>query len=101
MAMEQVNQPFDQMSTFQGNQFQHPHGPRQQGRTHQRGARTKEEAYYEGRIIKEEDRESDFIHRRHGAKNRGGRNREDKKLDNIKMKISAFQGRSNPEAYLE
>ena len=101
MAMEQVNERFDQMSMSQGNQFQQHSGNRQKGIAQQRGART-EDNDYEVRFSEEEDHESDFIHRRQrGHRDRGGRNKEDGNLDSIKMKIPAFQGKSDPEAYLE
>ena len=44
----------------------------------------------------EEDRDSIVNYRRPG-----GRFREDNNLGGIKMKIPSFQGRSDPEAYLE
>ncbi|GFS39345.1 hypothetical protein Acr_00g0062420 [Actinidia rufa] len=46
------------------------------------------------------DRMSVGSHRRYG-RDRGARNRVDHNLGSIKMKILAFQGKSNPGAYLE
>ena len=40
-------------------------------------------------------------YRRNGGRAREGRNREDNSLGSIKMKIPSFQGRSDPEAYLD
>ena len=39
--------------------------------------------------------------RRYGGRHREDRNREDNNLGNIKMKIPSFQGKNDPEAYLE
>lgn len=91
----------DQMSDIRGEQSQNPPGGRPKGRAQQRGARTNDTNYYEGRFSEEEDRESEFLHQRHGARDRGGRNREDSNLDSIKMKIPAFQGRSDLGVYME
>ena len=38
---------------------------------------------------------------RYGGRHREDRNREDNNLGNIKMKISFFQGKNDPAAYLE
>lgn len=74
---------------------QKPHGAQQ------RETKT-EENYFEGEFSDEEDRESGFLHQRpRGPRKREGRNRADDNVNNIKMKIPAFQGRSDPEAYLE
>ena len=72
-----------------------------------------------GRVILEDDEEEDeleeleeppinrgrFRHgnenRRHGNGNREARNREDNNMGGIKMKITPFQGKNDPEAYLE
>ena len=48
----------------------------------------------------DEGEDSAGSHRRFG-RDRGVRNREDDSLRGIKMKIPSFQGKSNPEAYLE
>ena len=72
-----------------------------------------------GRVISEDDEEEDeleeleeppinrgrFRHinenRRHANGNREARNREDNNMGGIKMKIPPFQGKNDPEAYLE
>ena len=38
---------------------------------------------------------------RYGERHREYRNREDNNLGNIKIKIPSFQGKNDPEAYLE
>ena len=64
-----------------------------------------------GRVILEDDEEDEVeeleeppINRgrfRHGNGNREARNREDNNMGGIKMKIPPFQGKNDPEAYLE
>ena len=49
----------------------------------------------------EDDWNSEASYRGHGGWAREHRNREDNNLGSIKMKIPSFQGRSNPQAYLE
>ncbi|KAL6323035.1 hypothetical protein AAG906_023653 [Vitis piasezkii] len=39
--------------------------------------------------------------RRNGGRFREARNREDNNLGSIKMKISSFQGKNDPKAFLE
>lgn len=45
----------DQMSDIRGEQSQNPPGGRPKGRAQQRGARTNDTNYYEGRFSEEED----------------------------------------------
>ena len=72
-----------------------------------------------GHVILEDDEEEDEVeeleeppinrgrfrhgneNRRHGNGNREARNREDNNMGGIKMKIPPFQGKNDPEAYLE
>ena len=51
-----------------------------------------------GGIEDDDDRETVYAPRRQG---RGARHREDNNLGSIKMKIPSFQGKNDPEAYLE
>jgi hypothetical protein len=62
--------------------------------------REDEERYGSG-FDEEEDRESIVNNRRPRGRFGEARNHEDNKLGGIKMKIPSFQGRSDPEAYLE
>uniref|UniRef100_A0A2N9IM79 RNA-directed DNA polymerase n=1 Tax=Fagus sylvatica TaxID=28930 RepID=A0A2N9IM79_FAGSY len=64
-------------------------------------AREEEEERYGSGFDEEEDRDSIVNNRRPGGRFGGARNREDNNLGGIKMKIPSFQGRSDPEAYLE
>ena len=69
------------------------------GRVHQR--EDENEGDLEGVVSDDEiDRMSAGNHRRYGG-NREDRNQVDNYLGNIKMRIPAFQGKSDPEAYLE
>ena len=61
-----------------------------------------EEEEYEGDGFKVEiDRDSVVNSRRYEGRLREARNREDNNLGSIKMKIPSFQGKNDPEAYLE
>ena len=71
-----------------------------------RGVRVEEEEYFGEGFDDENDRESIGNHRRYGGRGREVRgrevrNREDNNLGSIKMKIPSFQGKSDPETYLE
>jgi hypothetical protein len=63
--------------------------------------RDEDEERYGSGFDEEEDRESIVNNRRPGGRFGEARNREDNNLGGIKMKIPSFQGRSDPEAYLE
>jgi hypothetical protein len=63
--------------------------------------REEDEERYGYGFDEEEDRESIVNSRRPGGGFGEARNREDNNLGGIKMKIPSFQGRSDPEAYLE
>ena len=65
-----------------------------------------------GRVISEDDEEEDELEEleeppinrgrfRRGNGNREARNREDNNMGGIKMKIPLFQGKNDPQAYLE
>ena len=61
-----------------------------------------EEKEYDGNGFEDEkDHDSIVGDRRYGGRYREDRNREDNNLGNIKMKIPSFQGKNDPEAYLE
>lgn len=82
---------------------QPPPGPNAQGRGRvpPRRERAENVRDYELGSDEEDDGESVESHRRYGGRGRNARNREDNNLGSIKMKIPSFQGRSDPEAYLE
>ena len=63
--------------------------------------RDEDEEYYGVGYDEEDDRDSVVSNRRHGGWFREVRNWEDKSLGSIKMKIPSFQGKTDPEAYLE
>lgn len=60
----------------------------------------KNDEEFEGANLEEFDKMSMGSHRRYG-RGREVRNRTDNNLGSIKMKIPAFQGKSDPEAFLE
>ena len=63
--------------------------------------REEDEECYGFGFDEEEDQDSIVSNRRPGGRFREARNCEDNNLGGIKMKIPSFQGRSDPEAYLE
>ena len=79
---------------------QPPNAPNvhRRGRLHQRAIGDVDD--FEGDSGEEADRMSVGSHRRYG-RDRGARNWVDHNLGSIKMKVPAFQGKSDPEAYLE
>ena len=84
--------------------FEHPRNPptvRRRERLPRRGARVDEEEYDGGNFEDENVYDSGVSNRRYGRRHREDRNREDNNLGNIKMKIPSFQGKNDPEAYLE
>ncbi|RVX04728.1 hypothetical protein CK203_024994 [Vitis vinifera] len=66
-----------------------------------REERVEDEEYYYVGFDEEDDRDSIVGNRRYGGQFREARNWEDNNLSSIKMKILSFQGKTDPEAYLE
>ena len=66
-----------------------------------REVRVKDEEYYYVGFDEEDDRDSIVGNRRYGGQFIEARNWEDNNLCSIKMKILSFQGKTDPEAYLE
>ena len=84
--------------------FEHPRNPpttRRKERLPRRGARVDEEEFDGGVFEDENGYDSGVSNRRYGGRHREARNQEDNNLRNIKMKIPPFQGKNDPEAYLE
>jgi hypothetical protein len=98
MEMEQVHERIDQMENRHEEQPQNGHNLRRSERV---PPREKDEERYGSGFDEEEDWDSIVNNRRPGGRFREVRNREDNNLGGIKMKIPSFQGRSDPEAYLE
>uniref|UniRef100_A0A2N9IKB5 CCHC-type domain-containing protein n=1 Tax=Fagus sylvatica TaxID=28930 RepID=A0A2N9IKB5_FAGSY len=98
IEMEQVHERIDQMENRREEQKQNGRNLRRRERI---PAREEEEERYGSGFDEEEDRDSIVNNRRPGGRFGGARNREDNNLSGIKMKIPSFQGRSDPEAYLE
>ena len=66
-----------------------------------RGVRVEEDEYDGNGFEDENNHDSAVGDRRYGGRHREARNHEDNNLRNIKMKIPSFQGKNDPEAYLE
>jgi hypothetical protein len=98
IAMEQVHERIDQMENRCEEQPQNGRNLRRRERV---PPREEEEERYGSGFDEEEDRDSIVNNRRPGGRFGEARNREDNNLGGIKMKIPSFQGRSDPEAYLE
>ena len=84
--------------------FEHPRNPptgHRRDKLPRRGARVDEEEYDEGDFEDENGYDSVVSNRWYGGRHREDRNREDNNLGNIKRKIPSFQGKNDPEAYLE
>ena len=84
--------------------FEHPRNPptvRRRERLPRRGARVDEEEYDGGDFEDENVYDSGVSNRRYGGRHGEDRNQEDNNLGNIKMKIPSFQGKNDPEAYIE
>ena len=92
--MEQVHERIDQVENACVEQ------PKNALNVH-REVRVEDEEYYGGSFDKEDDQNSIVGNRRYGGWFREDKNWEDNNLGSIKMKISLFQGKNDPEAYLE
>jgi hypothetical protein len=97
MEMEQVHERIDQME----NRCEQPQNGRNLRRRERDPPREEDEERYGSGFDEEEDRDSIINNRRPGGRFREARNRQDNNLGGIKMKIPSFQGRFDPEAYLE
>jgi hypothetical protein len=98
IEMEKVHERIDQMENRREEQPQNGRNLRRRGRV---PPREEDEERYGSGFDEEEDRESIVNNRRPRGRFGEARNREDNNLGGIKMKIPSFQGRSDPEAYLE
>ena len=84
--------------------FEHPRNPptgRRREGLQRRGALVEDEEYDGGDFEDENGYDSIVSNRKYGGIHRADRNWEDNNLGNIKMKIHSFQGKNDPEAYLE
>jgi hypothetical protein len=98
MEMEHVHDRIDQMENRREEQSQNDRNLRRRERV---PPREEDEGRYGFGFDEEEDQDSIVNNRRPGGRFREARNREDNKLGGIKIKIPSFQGRYDPEAYLE
>ena len=99
--MEQVHERIDRIKNARMEQPQNAPNVRKRQRVQPREVRVKDEEYYGGGFDEEDDRDSIVSNRRYDGRFREARNREDNQLGSIKMKIPSFQGKNDPEAYLE
>ena len=84
--------------------FEQPRNPptgRRRERLPRRGVHVEEDEYDGNDFEDENDHYSAVGDRRYGGRHREARNLEDNNLRHIKMKIPSFQGKNDPEAYLE
>jgi hypothetical protein len=96
--MDQIHERIDQMENRREEQPQNGRNLHRRGRV---PPREEDEECHGSGFDEEEDRYSMVNTRRPGGRFGEARNREHNKLGGIKLKIPSFQGRSDPEAYLE
>ena len=101
LELEQVHERIDKMENTREGQPQNIPNVHRRERVQPREVRGEDEEPYGAGFDEEDDRNSVVSNRRHGGRFREARNREVNNLGGIKMKIPSFQGRSDPEAYLE
>ena len=101
LELEQVHERIDQMESTHEKQPQRILNVRGRARVQPREVRVEDEGPYGAGFDVEDDRDSVVSNRRHGGRFREARQWEDNNLGGIKMKIPSFQGKSDPEAYLE
>ena len=98
VELEQFHERVEQSFEHLGNP---PTGRRREGLP-RRGVWVEKEEENEGDGFEDEIAHDSVVSdRRYGRRHREDRNREDNNLGNIKMKIPSFQGKNDPEAYLE
>ena len=98
--MDQLHERMDRMENINRGQQQIPLNRQRRERAAQRPAADYIEEFNEEDDDEDYDRHSVGNNRRFGG-DRRSRNREDDHLGSIKMKIPSFQGKNDPEVYLE
>ncbi|PKI59650.1 hypothetical protein CRG98_019956, partial [Punica granatum] len=101
LEFEQVHERIDLMENKRVEQPRNTPNASRRERVQPREVWVEDEENYGAGFYEEDDRDSVVSNRRHGGRFREDRNREDNNLGSIKMKIPLFQGKSDPEAYLE
>ncbi|PON41003.1 hypothetical protein PanWU01x14_292920 [Parasponia andersonii] len=105
VEMEQVHEQMDRIENAEQSQIAPNMSRRERFQPRERfqlrEVRVENEEYYGDTFGDKDDRDSIVGNRRHGRQFRGARNQEDNSLGSIKIKIPSFQGKNNPEAYLE
>ena len=101
LELEQMHERIDQMESTHEKQPHNVPIVRRRERVQPREVRVEDEDLYRAGFEDEDDRDSVVSNRRHGGRFREARNWEDNNLGGIKLKIPSFQGKSDPEAYLE
>ncbi|PKI39694.1 hypothetical protein CRG98_039907 [Punica granatum] len=95
LEFEQVHERIDLMENKRVEQPRNAPNARRRERVQSR------EVNYGAGFDEEDDRDSVVSNRRNEGRFREARNRKDNNLASIKMKMPSFQGKSDPEAYLE
>ena len=101
VEMEQVHEQIDRVENAHVEQPQNAPNVRKRQRVKPREVRLENEEYYGVSFDDEDDQDLIVGNRRNGGQFREARNREDNNLGSIKMKISLFQGKNDPKAFLE
>ena len=99
--LEQIHVRMDRIESARVEQPQNAPNVHRRERVQPRGVRIEDEEFYGDGFDEEDDRDSVASNRRHGGRFREVRNRGDNNLGSIKVKIPTFQGKNDPEAYLE
>ncbi|KAM7489359.1 hypothetical protein LguiB_026843 [Lonicera macranthoides] len=98
--MEMVHERIDRIENTQIEQSNNA-PTRRRRRIQPREARVEDDESYDGGFEDDDDWDPMAANRRYGGRIREGRNGEDNNISSIKMKIPSFQGKNDPEAYLE
>ena len=99
--MQQVHEWIDRVENARVEQPQNVPNVHKRQRVQLKEVRVENEEYYGDNFDEENDQDSIIGNRRYGGLFRKARNQEDNNLGSIKIKISSFQGKNDPEAYLE
>ncbi|KAI3473736.1 hypothetical protein Pfo_031398 [Paulownia fortunei] len=99
--MEQIHERIDQVKSGQREQPQNNHNVCKREGVQLREVRDEEKEYYGGNFNEKNDPNSSVGNRSYGRWFRETRNWEDNNLSSLKMNIPLFQGKNDPETYLE
>ena len=105
MMRVEIKQIHDRLDSVeegtQRGQPQNAHNVPRRERVQPRGVRAEDEESFGQGFDEEDDQVSIIKNRRYNGRIKEARNQEDNNLGSIKIQISSFQGKNDPEAYLE